>query len=94
MDFVKALGELYKEKKRLDVEIANLEARQFPNGNRPRKRPGRKSMSAEERRAVSQRMAGYWAARKAVHGSESETSELPESLPEAQPEQDSPFTIF
>lgn len=89
MDVVKALGELYQEKKRLDVAIASLEARQSRNGDRPRKPPGRKSMSAEERRAVSQRMAGYWAARKAVNGSEPQVSELPESLPDARPEQDS-----
>ncbi len=88
MDVVKALGELYQEKKRLDVAIANLEARQSRNGDRPGKRPGRKSMSAEERRAVSQRMAGYWAARKAVHGPKPAISELPESLPETRSDQD------
>ena len=74
MDVVKALGELYQEKKRLDLAIGKLEAKQreqITQGDSPQPQRGRKSMSVEERRAVSQRMANYWAARKAV-GSASE----------------------
>ena len=72
MDVVKALGELYEEKKRLDSAIAALEARQRQDGGEieSSKRRGRKSMGEEERRAVSQRMAEYWAARKAVQPAE------------------------
>jgi hypothetical protein len=70
MDIVKALRELYHEKKRLDAAIAVLEARlkAFRKGSaeKPAKgRRGRKSMSAEERLEVSKRMTLYWAARRA-----------------------------
>ena len=89
MDVVMALGELYREKKRLDLAIAKLEAHQ---GGDTRELDGpalqrvRKSMSAEERRAVSQRMADYWAARKAVTCSRLKSSTASESAHESQPE--------
>ena len=63
MDIYKAIHELMQEKKRLDAVIASLEAR-ANGGSRERSRRGRKSMSTEERAAVSRRMAAYWAARR------------------------------
>ena len=69
MDIVKALRELYQEKKRLDVTIAALEARLKQSGRGMKKvskeRRGRKSMSAAERLEVSRRMRLYWEARRA-----------------------------
>jgi hypothetical protein len=70
MDIVKALRELYHEKKRLDAAIAALEARKKSGRTGPltksgQGRRGRKSMSAEERLEVSRRMTLYWEARRA-----------------------------
>jgi hypothetical protein len=69
MDIVKALRELYNEKKRLDASIASLEARikasRAGSTAKPAKRRGRKSMSAAERLEVSKRMTLYWNARRA-----------------------------
>jgi len=70
MDVNKTLQELYEERRRLDMAIASLEARlrALAKIARPARR-GRKTMSEEERRAVSMRMAKYWEARKAASGS-------------------------
>jgi hypothetical protein len=81
MDIVKALRELYNEKKRLDSAIAALEARiragHNGSGAKPAKgRRGRKNMSAAERLEVSRRMTLYWQARRAQPGS---TAALPPS---------------
>ena len=75
MDLYKAIRELVEEKKRIDRIIASLEAMLkrgttvAPDGGAPKdvspKRRGRKSMSVEERRQVSERMAHYWAAKRA-----------------------------
>lgn len=70
MDIVKALRELYAEKKRLDSVIASLEARlkapRAGSAAKPAKgRRGRKGMSAAERQEVSKRMTLYWEARRA-----------------------------
>lgn len=74
MDLYKAIRELVEEKKRIDRIIASLEAmlargRLTPEGKPPIKPPakrrGRKSMSSEERQEVSQRMARYWASKRA-----------------------------
>ena len=70
MDIVKALRELYNEKKRLDAAIALLEARKKAGINpmaakNGKGRRGRKSMSAAERQEVSKRMTMYWEARRA-----------------------------
>ncbi|MGI8742154.1 MAG: hypothetical protein ACR2NN_06215 [Bryobacteraceae bacterium] len=67
MDVHKALQELYLEKRRLDVAIAQLEAMQGSSVHevvRPPRCAGRKAMTAEERQAVSRRMIDYWADRK------------------------------
>jgi cell division septum initiation protein DivIVA len=78
MDIVKALRDLYTEKKRLDAAIASLEARiksaKSGASSKPgtgaksgtgQRRRGRKSMSAAERLEVSRRMSLYWEARRA-----------------------------
>ncbi|HLH00165.1 MAG TPA: hypothetical protein VKX49_27910 [Bryobacteraceae bacterium] len=66
MDVERTLRELYSEKKILDSAISTLERRLRQNlrTNGPNRR-GRRNMSAEERRAVSERMTRYWEARRA-----------------------------
>jgi hypothetical protein len=69
MDLFKALQELYAEKEKLERAIASLEELQQMGGElaeslRAGKRRGRKSMSADERLEVSQRMQKYWANRR------------------------------
>ena len=65
MDLPKAIRELYEEKARIDGVIASLEQYLLTNGPGAIKRKrGRKSMSPEERQAVSARMRGYWAGRR------------------------------
>jgi len=62
MDVYKALRDLYEEKKRLDALIASLEKKERAFSARRR---GRRSMGPDERKAVSARMAAYWAAKRA-----------------------------
>ncbi|MEO8027354.1 MAG: hypothetical protein ABI823_12815 [Bryobacteraceae bacterium] len=74
MDLTKLLRELRAERDQLDQAIAALEK---VDGGGPGlvaapKRRGRRSMSAAERRAVSERMQRYWAKRK--DGSESDAT--------------------
>lgn len=64
MDLYGALRELYEEKKRLDQTISALEASLQRKTAPAPKRRGRKTMSAEERQQVSERMRKYWEARK------------------------------
>jgi hypothetical protein len=68
MDLSKTIAELYQEKSRLDKVIASLE--QLGEGSAPApmimQRRGRKFMSPQERRQVSDRMRKYWAGRKAA----------------------------
>ncbi len=68
MDLYEAIRALHEEKKRLDRLIAVLEELQrTTNHGRPassKKRRGRKGMSPEERRAVSERMKRHWEQRK------------------------------
>jgi|HigsolmetaAR201D_1030396.scaffolds.fasta_scaffold10201_4 hypothetical protein len=70
MDLNKAIRELYEEKKRIEAAIASLESMLEADSGREkpksRSRRGRKSMSREERAAVSARMKKYWAARRAA----------------------------
>ncbi len=72
MDLYKAIRYLYEERDRLDRVIASLEESQHSAGieepTTPVKRRGRKTMSAEERREVSERMKQYWASRKKRKG--------------------------
>jgi hypothetical protein len=69
MDLYKIISTLYEEKKRLDRLIESLEALQENGGpvdpRTLKKRRGRKSMSAEEKQKVSERMKQYWAIRRA-----------------------------
>jgi hypothetical protein len=65
MDVLKALRELYLEKSRLDRLIAICESKIKEQDRRlSRSKRGRKSMSADERRIVSERMRNYWASRR------------------------------
>jgi hypothetical protein len=68
MDLYKAIRILHAEKSRLDHVIANLEELERTGGSlkdfRFERRRGRKSMSQEERREVSERMRNYWARRR------------------------------
>jgi len=65
MDLQKAIQELYSERERIDEVIHSLEQFLSTNGTGlPRRRRGRKSMGAEERQVVSERMRSYWAQRR------------------------------
>ena len=65
MDVLKALRELYLEKSRLDRLIAICESKVKEQDRRlSRSKRGRKSMSMEERKIVSERMRNYWASRR------------------------------
>ena len=69
MDLYKAIQDLYAEKEKLERVIASLEELQRTAGALPAlpisgKRRGRKSMSATERKEVSERMKKYWESRR------------------------------
>lgn len=70
MDIYKIIRDLYLEKQRLDLAIASLEQLEQTQDAKPRlvpappKRRGRKAMSPEERRIVSQRMKDFWEQRR------------------------------
>ena len=88
MDLYKAIRELVEEKKRIDRIIASLEA-MLARGKvgtqgkgivkDPPKRRGRKSMSPEERREVSERMARFWAEKRAQKSGQHNAGEAAES---------------
>ena len=64
MDILRTIGELYAERQRIEKIIGTLEELNgHSNGVAPKKR-GRKFMDAAGRKAVSQRMKRYWAAKK------------------------------
>ena len=69
MDLRAIIRELMKERERLDELIQFLESAAQTGYQRPRKtkpgsRRGRKFMGEAERKMVSERMRGYWAARR------------------------------
>ena len=66
MDLTKTLQTLYTDREKLKNMIASFEGlRASPSGiPENRRRSGRKSMAAGERRQVSERMKKYWARRK------------------------------
>jgi hypothetical protein len=69
MDLYKAIQDLYAEKEKLERVIASLEELQRTAGELPDipkaiKRRGRKSMNAQERQEVSERMKRYWESRR------------------------------
>jgi len=84
MDLYKAIQELYAEKEKLERVIASLEELQrtaagAPALPKPAKRRGRKSMTAKERREVSERMKKYWASRRQEVESDSHPKHTPEN---------------
>ncbi len=68
IDLRKVLKDLYTQRERLEHVITSLEALQQDSavGLPPQKKTnrGRKSMGADERREVSERMRKYWTARR------------------------------
>ena len=64
MDLYRVIGELRKELDRLNLVIASLEEFTATGGVPAPSRRGRKSMTEEERRIVSQRMKRYWEQRR------------------------------
>jgi hypothetical protein len=65
MDVDKMIQELNDEIERIKAAVACLEKLRSSSGASPtEERRGRKSMGAEERLAVSERMRKYWAGRK------------------------------
>jgi len=66
MDLSKTISQLYQEKSRLDRVIASLEllGQGALEVSVATPRRGRKFMSPDERREVSERMRRYWAERK------------------------------
>jgi hypothetical protein len=60
MDLIKTIEELRHEKKKLEQVIGSLEELRATMEDSQEKRPGRRSMSLEERRQVSERMKKYW----------------------------------
>ncbi|MCU0228520.1 MAG: hypothetical protein MUF01_12865 [Bryobacterales bacterium] len=68
MDFYEVLAHLVAERKRIDEMIQVLETLQREQDEGSAKstigRRGRKSMGAEERKRVSERMRRYWAERR------------------------------
>jgi len=61
----RVIKDLYKERAKLDSLIVRLElqcaAADAREKKPPKRRPGRTTMGAEERRKVSERMKKYWA---------------------------------
>jgi hypothetical protein len=69
MDLKKTIQDFYAEKEKLERVIASLEELQRAAEANPalpgrNKRRGRKSMGAQERLEVSERMKKYWAGRR------------------------------
>jgi hypothetical protein len=65
MDLNQVIQELLRERNRLDTLIKTLEkGLDPPPAKGARSTRGRKSMSADERAQVAERMRRYWAARK------------------------------
>jgi len=68
MDLQETIRQLVLDKERLDRAIAQLEELQYihgaDEGTLVKKRRGRKSMSPQERREVSERMRKYWAKKR------------------------------
>jgi uncharacterized protein involved in exopolysaccharide biosynthesis len=63
MDVGKLIQQLQAEKAAIEAAIADLEALRGPDTTPPKRR-GRKSMKADERQQVSDRMRRYWASRR------------------------------
>jgi len=63
MDLTKTIGELGREKEKLERVIAPLEELRASGEVPAKKRRGRKSISLEERRQISAKIKRYWADR-------------------------------
>jgi hypothetical protein len=82
MDLQKTIQDLYSEKEKLERVIASLEELQRAASANPlipgrNKRRGRKSMGAQERREVSERMKKYWAGRRGKTPKHTRDSDAP-----------------
>jgi len=68
IDLSKILKDLYQQRERLEHVITSLEAFQEDAGaglnTKKKTNRGRKSMGADERLEVSERMRRYWASRR------------------------------
>jgi len=65
MDLDRTIRDLLEERKRLDGLIARLERMKSVDAAKPApKRRGRKEMSEDQRREVSERMKRYWEQRR------------------------------
>ena len=83
MDVLKALRELYAEKTRIDQLISICEIKIKEQDKRlTRSKRGRKSMSADERKIVSERMRTYWAKRRGGGGHGQDQDQAPVSASE------------
>jgi hypothetical protein len=76
LDLTRTIQELHAERKRIiDLIHAVEEVRGYytsrPAQGETVRRRGRKSMAAEERRQVSERMKKYWAIRRALQEEQS-----------------------
>jgi hypothetical protein len=61
VDLYRTIRDLLEERKKLDVMIARLERLRDVQSERPlAKRRGRKTMTEDQRREVSERMKRYW----------------------------------
>jgi len=77
MDLNQVIQELLRERNRLDALIKALEnGLDSTPSKKPRSRRGRKSMAAEERIQVAERMRRYWAERKAASGTDTPSKDL------------------
>lgn len=89
MDLYAAIRELHNEKRKIDLAIAALEAKQGKvwKSASPKRR-GRKSMGRAERAEVSKRMRAYWAARRGGANESkigrSTTTEIPAHIPQGE----------
>jgi len=72
MELGKVIRKLYEERIKLDKILASLEQLERSTARvdkkAPKKRPGRKSMDAQARQEVSERMKKYWAGRRQRDG--------------------------
>jgi hypothetical protein len=68
VDLYKTIRILHEERQRLTKLIESLERLEMSGAGAARRKPparrGRKSMTAAERKQVSERMKNYWAARR------------------------------
>ena len=69
MDYWDTLRELYEERRRLDKVIRNLEELLRCKNPAAFSTRGRKSMPADERKQVSERMRKYWESRRKANSS-------------------------